>query len=226
MAKPQVAIVKTQVRLPFHKNTESSHNGLDWTQFENLCLDVWSSKEKKDGKTYGRQGQAQHGIDFQSLLDDSYFGQCKCEATFGLADLKTAVDKYQKGSLFNPSADFAIWVATDVADVKFDDAVKKYRASGLKIVVNDAKKIEELICSLDNKLDLVKKYWGESFANDYCGLPRETFAISKGVALHAGGEVVVNFSNSSTPVPKGAMFNIGEGIGKTNPGSKTTLNFK
>ena len=78
--------------LPFH--------GLTWQNFERLCYRLAGhSNQAESWQRYGRQGQAQGGIDiFVRRSDDHYdVWQCKCYRKFVTGKIKDTVQQFLAG---------------------------------------------------------------------------------------------------------------------------------
>src|SRR5450759_315442 len=71
---------------------------LDDKSFERLCSEIMEQEPNMDGcDVYGTKGQRQHGIDLIARETDSIHiqvGQCKCQRSFSLTDIRDASTEF------------------------------------------------------------------------------------------------------------------------------------
>ncbi|MCQ2318568.1 MAG: hypothetical protein MJZ90_06585 [Bacteroidales bacterium] len=99
----------------------------NWQDFEDLCLRLWQAEwNDKHAQRYGRQGQAQHGVDICGHDNGSFECsgvQCKCVADDGAITEQIINDETNKAEGFSPKLEHYIIATTADADAKLQSFV-------------------------------------------------------------------------------------------------------
>lgn len=99
----------------------------NWQDFEELCLRLWQAEwNDKHAQRYGRQGQAQNGVDICGHDNGSFECsgvQCKCVADDGNITEQIITDEISKAEKFSPKLEHYIIATTAETDAKLQSAV-------------------------------------------------------------------------------------------------------
>lgn len=101
---------------------------LTWQNFERLIYRLASQDASVEHCTrYGRQGQAQHGIDVFARLSNGRYAcwQARNVAKYTAAKIKKAVDDFLKGPWADRSDQFTLGVRASLADTKIQNAIEE-----------------------------------------------------------------------------------------------------
>ena len=91
---------------------------LDWVDFERLCFRLAGRSEGvEDWQRYGRNGQAQAGIDLFVRRNGGRYSawQCKRYEVFSVRDLDKAIEAFEGGSWLTRSDELLLCVTARVA---------------------------------------------------------------------------------------------------------------
>ena len=159
-------VVTTETEFPFHE--------LGWDNFECLCRDIVQAHGFKNVHRYGESGQAQEGIDFTG---DSSAGVCtafqvKRRKELTASELEKVVGGFAKGALVGCTGKFVVCSSKEARDRKLLDKLAELNSRySFPIELWGAEQLTHL---LSNKEYLVRRYFGESWANRYFGTPQES----------------------------------------------------
>jgi energy-coupling factor transporter ATP-binding protein EcfA2 len=140
---PSVLPVATRVQLlPF--------DALSWENFERLCHRLTALEgDVEHCARYGRQGDAQEGIDiFARQADGRYHClQAKRHGSFGAAKLRNAVDLFLAGSWAARAARFSIAVQAPLRSTEVQEEIERQgarlAAHGIAFVALDGEKLTD-----------------------------------------------------------------------------------
>lgn len=136
-------------------------------EFEKICLDyIKSNYPKANADRYGRQGQAQYGVDivadnFSILVQcKDYFVSASTTASKKAQELIKQIKKdYDKATqFFSGFQSFIIMTSFD-RDARIQDALPKI-GTGISVIFWDT--IEEYLCT---HTDVMKKYYPQLFSD-------------------------------------------------------------
>ena len=151
--------------LPFHK--------LSWEDFERLCFRMAGKNTRAEyWQRYGRQGQAQGGIDiFVRLTCGKYeTWQCKRYKKFDAAKIKDAVDIFLAGDWKDRTASLFLCVTASLDDTAIQNAVetqaKRLKKEGIIFHVDGVERLSE---KLKAHPDLVDDFFGRVWLKVFCG---------------------------------------------------------
>lgn len=120
-AVPSVSPVTTRVQLlPFHQ--------LSWENFERLCHRLAAfAGDVEHCARYGRQGEAQAGIDIYARLSDGRYDcvQAKRHDRFGPRKLRDAVDLFLIGKWAERASRFTIVVQAILGSTQDQDEIER-----------------------------------------------------------------------------------------------------
>lgn len=159
-AVPSVPPVATRVQmLPFE--------ALSWENFERLCHRLTALDDDVEYcERYGRQGDAQEGIDiFARQVDGRYHClQAKRHRNFGVAKLRDAVDLFLAGSWAARAACFTIVVQAPLRSTEVQEEIERQAvrltARGIAFAALDG---ENLTARLRGHPVLVDDFFGRSW---------------------------------------------------------------
>lgn len=148
---------------------------LHWQDFEKLCYRIIKLESGVEYcKTYGSQGSTQSGIDIFARTNSSSkykVYQCKNEANFGPAKIKSAVEEFLDGEWIDKSEEFILCTqeslssTTDRADM-LEAQDKVLKAKGVRLISWDN---QELSTKLKLYPELVDDFFGRSWVKAFCG---------------------------------------------------------
>jgi len=142
---------------------------LDPGEFERLCQDVALAEGFVDVERYGRPGQVQHGIDFRGRSPEGDWWNFQVKRTEELTDtlLKKALSAFDDGPLAADCAAFVLCAAMEANDRKFQDELKRQRAShSYRIVLWDAVHLTHL---LRQHPEIIRTYFGPHWVEVFVG---------------------------------------------------------
>lgn len=150
-------------------------NLMDWRDFEKLLLRIaHETRGLRSLVMYGRQGQAQDGLDVVGINAATEVEgiQAKRVKNFRKADLESAVSKYISGSRPVEVTYLAIGVASAVEDTKVADRLIELNVEHqpLEIEIWDQRHISAL---LRKRPDIVREFFGPVTAERFCGAHAE-----------------------------------------------------
>ena len=106
-------------------------NALSWENFERLCFRLTSTDADVDHCVrYGRQGDAQQGIDIFARQSDGHYHclQAKRHRRFGPAQIRNAVDLFLSGTWAARSSRFTIAVQAPLSSTKVQEEIERQAA--------------------------------------------------------------------------------------------------
>lgn len=147
---------------------------LGWKDFERLCLRLIHKEADLEGaQCYGEQGNEQEGIDLfaRSRKSDKYHVyQCKKVKGFGAADIRDAVEEFQKGEWLAKSCEFVLCTSEPLESKSRSDALIKQgdllRPQGVELVTWDQVALSK---KLKEAPDLVDDFFGRAWVKHFCG---------------------------------------------------------
>lgn len=142
---PSVLPVRTRVqKLPF--------NELTWENFERLCHRLMAlDGDVEYCARYGRQGDAQEGIDIFARQTDGRYHclQAKCHRVFNASKLRKAVDLFLEGSWAECAARFTIAVQASLRSTKVQEEIERQAARlttrGITFVALDSEDLTDRV---------------------------------------------------------------------------------
>lgn len=179
-AVPSAPPVATRIQvLPF--------DALSWENFERLCHRLTAlDGEVEHCARYGRQGDAQEGIDIFARQGDGRYHclQAKRHRTFGVANLRDAVDLFLGGSWAARASRFTIAVQAPLRSTAVQEEIEhqaaRLTALGLAFVALDG---EDLTDRLRGHPLLVDDFFGRPWVEALLG---QDVAHSLGTRLDGG----------------------------------------
>jgi hypothetical protein len=151
---------------------------LDWPNFERLVLRaVRSDRTVLDCQLYGTPGQSQHGIDLLVALasapaDKGAF-QCKRVTTFGPADVKESVAKFEAGPWAQQVQEFTLCVASSLESTQIVETIAQERARladrSIRFAVWDGSKSGVLNVRLKGLPEIVDDFFGREWVRSFNG---------------------------------------------------------
>ena len=161
---PNPPVVTRPASLPFLE--------LTWENFERLCYRLAQKVgEVEKVWAYGTHGHTQLGIDVLVRMKDGTFEtwQSKRHQSFGLAELKAAVDHFLRGAWAGQAKKFVLAVACEGTHPKLIDAIEKARtdlaARGIAFEPLFAKELAE---QLKTEAEIVDDLFGRPWAERVC----------------------------------------------------------
>jgi hypothetical protein len=146
---------------------------LTWENFEKLCFRLAGREfQAEDWVRYGRQGQAQGGIDIFVRRVDSHYDtwQCKRYKSFSAANVKGAVDVFLKDKWVDRTKRLLLCVTANLDDTKIQDAIEvqaqRLKKEDIIFHVYGADKLSE---KLKPSPDLVDDFFGRTWVKAFCG---------------------------------------------------------
>lgn len=170
---------------------------LSWKNFERLSCRIARSVEGAyEIRTYGKEGQDQHGIDFVGFFEGKSptVYQAKRRQTFSSSDLDEAVRKYADSQRPFNADRLVVIISCDAHDTKIVERLDSLQETypDLKIDLWDR---EELTERLTNHPNIVRRFFGDVTCDRLCGTNYTTDkqdslispdAIIRGPILHMG----------------------------------------
>lgn len=139
-------------------------DALTWENFERLCHRIISLDANVEHcARYGRQGEAQEGIDMYARQLDGHYHclQAKRHHTFSPSKLRDAVSLFLKGGWASRTAHLSIAVQASLRSAKQQEAIeqqcKRLADQGINLTVMDG---EELTNRLRQHPDLIDDFFG------------------------------------------------------------------
>lgn len=165
-AVPSVLPVATRVQvLPF--------DTLSWENFERLCHRLTAlDGDVEHCARYGRQGDAQEGIDIFARQSDGRYHclQAKRHRSFGAAKLRNAVDLFLAGSWAERTARFTIAVQAPLRSIEVQEEIERQATRlatcGIAFVALDG---EDLTDRLRGQPELVDDFFGRPWVSALLG---------------------------------------------------------
>jgi len=162
---PKPAIETLEQVLPFGQ--------LTWENFERLCYQL----AKRTGQVeaafrYGRQGQAQGGIDVYARKSNGKYNawQAKRYRKYTVANLKSAVAAFRKGSWFARSDRLYLAVQDSLEDVGLQEEIERQTSAlaqdGVEFEPLGGDKLSDM---LRDHPDLVHSFFGRSWTVAFFG---------------------------------------------------------
>ncbi len=146
---------------------------LTWENFERLCYRIASQDKRAEHVArYGRQGQAQHGIDIFVRLESGKYEvwQAKRYAEISAAEVKEIVKKFREGSWSAKTDKLVLAVQASLADTKVQDAIEE-EAESLKGIGITFIPIggDELSNRLRNFPEIIDDFFGRDWVRAFLG---------------------------------------------------------
>ena len=146
---------------------------LDWVDFERLCFRLAGRTEGvEDWQRYGRNGQAQAGIDLFVRRNGGRYSawQCKRYEVFKVRDLDKAVAAFEGGSWLKRSDELLLCVTARVDDTAVQEAAEKVSerlsAHGVNFRLLGPDKLSDL---LKSEPAIVADFFGAAWVEAFCG---------------------------------------------------------
>ncbi len=171
---------------------------LPWATFERLALSIARDVDGAlDVRSYGRPGQAQHGIDLVAFFDEkpTTVYQAKRYQEFKAQDLDTAVKKYCDGERPFDATRFVVMVACEAHDTGVVDQLDSLRSAypELAIELRDRTALSEILV---NQPQIVRRFFGAATCDVFCvanlpaapavASPIDPDAVMRGPVRHMG----------------------------------------
>lgn len=142
----------------------------EWPDFESLLWRVLRDVEGlRDTQVYGLPGQTQLGLDLVALAADGSGTavQSKRVKQFGPAKIQAAVDAFRNTTRPFPVTRFVIGVSREVRSTEAVNKIAALRAelAPIDLVIWDKR---ELSAKLRHHPDIVREYFGEAIAENFC----------------------------------------------------------
>ncbi|HEY3782991.1 MAG TPA: SUMF1/EgtB/PvdO family nonheme iron enzyme [Fimbriimonadaceae bacterium] len=142
-----------------------------------LCRRILESQENAPlCRIYGKQGEAQDGIDIVVPKPGAKMTVCQCKnvAKMGSADIREAVGEYLAGRWKSESSRFILAVRCDLRGVKVSQTIIEsadlLHSFGIELLVWD---LHGLDLQLKKHPQIVKDFFGLSWSAVFCGHPEE-----------------------------------------------------
>ncbi|MXZ23512.1 MAG: hypothetical protein F4Y80_01380 [Caldilineaceae bacterium SB0665_bin_21] len=167
-------VATTETELPFLK--------LGWEKFECLCRDIVQAHGFENVHRYGESGQPQEGID---LTGDSPAGVCtafqvKRKKELTASELEKIVGEFAKGAMAGCAGKFVVCMSREANERKLLDKLAELKERySFPIELWGAEQLTHL---LSDKEYLIRRYFGDDWANKY-------FGTSKGSSRSLSNEV-------------------------------------
>lgn len=162
---PQPPVTTAAMALPFGE--------LTWENFERLCYRLAArSAFVESAVRYGRQGQAQQGIDiFARKADGRYeVWQSKRHKTFSVAQLRRAVKAFTDGTWIARSDKLVIAIQASLDDVAIQEEIEQQvHALALKNIALTVLGGDRLTDELRPHQDLVLAFFGRGWLKAFYG---------------------------------------------------------
>lgn len=146
---------------------------LTWENFERLCYRLAKREtDIEDVRRYGRQGQAQQGIDVYARKTDGRYEvwQAKRHETYSVTKLRKAIGEFLKGAWVEHSDRLIIAVQASLADTKIQDEIEtqtaKLKKSCIQLDVQDGQALSD---RLRNIPELVHEFFGRAWVKAFFG---------------------------------------------------------
>jgi hypothetical protein len=146
----------------------------NWKEFQRLCIEIAEMIFPDcDFSEYLKQGQKQDGIDligFKRSNGKFICIQCKKEKKLIESDVSKIIADFRTGVFSKTSSDFILVTSADLQNTSLQKFIttsqlELYNQSDLTFDCWDVHRIEK---HLRNRFDLVRAYFGESEALDFC----------------------------------------------------------
>ena len=157
-------VTTTETEFPFHI--------LGWDQFECLCRDIVQAYGFENVHRYGIQGQSQEGIDFTGDSPAGEFTafQAKQKKELTASKLEKVVRKFAKGTMAGCTDKFVVCMSREANNRKLLDKLTELKEQySFSIELWGA---EQLTHRLSGKEYLVRRYFGDDWANKHFGIPQ------------------------------------------------------
>jgi len=146
---------------------------LSWENFERLCYRLaHHAGDVEEARIYGKQGQAQEGIDLlvRRAAGDYATWQCKKYQEIKPADLKEAVTKFLDGDWMKRTKLFRLAVAPSLNDTKLAEEIETQRARLQAVGVNfETLDQHKLSLMLKDHPKLVDDFFGRPWVEAFNG---------------------------------------------------------
>ena len=158
--------VQTRVQeLPFAE--------LTWQNFERICYRVASLEtDIEECRRYGREGQAQQGIDIYARRSDGQYDvwQCKRYCVVPPAHVTRSVDNFLDGSWAQKTKRLRLCVSVSLQDTALQEIIETNASRlsnyGIRFDVLDRVRLSELLKELPA---LVDDFFGRTWVTAFCG---------------------------------------------------------
>lgn len=155
------------------RHQELPFQELTWENFEKLCFRLAGREfQAEDWVRYGRQGQAQGGIDIFVRRADSHYDtwQCKRYKSFSAVNVKSVVDVFLDGEWVDRTKRLLLCVTANLDDTKIQDAIEvqaqRLKKESIVFHVYGADKLSEKLKPVP---DLVDDFFGRTWVKSFCG---------------------------------------------------------
>ena len=146
---------------------------LTWQNFERLCYRIASLEtDVEECRRYGREGQAQQGIDLYARRSDGRYDvwQCKRYSVVSPADVSRSVDTFLDGTWAKRAASVTLSVSASVQGTALQESIEtqasRLSARGISFHVLDQVKLSERLKELPA---LVDDFFGRTWVVALCG---------------------------------------------------------
>ncbi|MBO9436998.1 NACHT domain-containing protein [Ruegeria sp. R13_0] len=151
---------------------------LSWENFERLCYRLALKQGVFDHVArYGRQGQAQQGIDIYARTPDGRYSvwQAKRYANYSPHNLKSAIETFLNGSWVDQTDTFVIAVQASLEDVKLQDEIERQvkRLADMKITL-EVLGGDTLVERIRPYKELVSDFFGRAWLEAFYGFDLES----------------------------------------------------
>lgn len=202
---------------------------LSWENFERLCFRMAGKKTQAEyWQRYGRQGQAQEGIDIYVRLADGKYEawQCKRYKQFKAANVKDAVDTFLKGDWKKKTSTLILCVTATIDDTAIQDAIEtqadRLKKDGISFLVEGVEKLSERLKKLP---ELVDDFFGRTWLKAFCGDDSVNQLISEGHLLDGSerstlrNELFGFYREYFQTIDRGLIVTAGQSIDVSSPPS-------
>jgi len=166
------------------RHQELPLQSLSWENFERLCFRMAGKKNQAEyWARYGRQGQAQEGIDIYVRLTDGKYEswQCKRYKNFKKSDVKKAVDLFLEGDWKERTSTLILCITDSLDDTTLQEAIEtqatRLKKEGITFQVDGLEKLSE---KLKGFPDLVDDFFGRNWLKAFCGDSAATELANEG----------------------------------------------
>lgn len=146
----------------------------NWKEFQRLCIEIAEMIFPDcNFSEFLKQGQKQEGIDLISFKKSNgkfICIQCKKEKKLIQSDLKRIIDDFRRGQHFEKSSDFILATSADLQSASLQSFINttKIELQNECGLVFDCWDLNEIESKLRNRFGLVRAFFGESEAIDFC----------------------------------------------------------
>jgi energy-coupling factor transporter ATP-binding protein EcfA2 len=151
---------------------------LTWENFERLCYRLAGKDARVEHVArYGRQGQAQRGIDlFARLASGKYeVWQAKRYASITVRHVKAIVREFRNGTWKDKSEQLILVVQASLADTKVQDEIEAQattlRSDGITLVARGGEELSEILRSHP---EIVDDFFGRGWVEVFLGAEAAT----------------------------------------------------